>query len=234
MIATDGYQLELQPHAEPWFNDLSCLRMKQGFLESFPEFTPHVHVYSYDDEMYLTALFGPDALDGQPRLLTQSPSEHSYHDPAAAVTAPLASPPRDALFNTAFAAAVAAGPMLSGELPILPFDSEAASMDGTIAATDFAGKTSEQSAPQQTIERTNPALPSVLTRNGGRDVDFDFDFSSGQDRITSFWGAPSPERPSISGDRYRLDPALMDSTPVPSWSRHHGEKLRWEDALFAQ
>ncbi|KAK5022859.1 hypothetical protein LTR13_011383 [Exophiala sideris] len=37
-------ELDLDPQAERWFQDLSCLRMRRGFVKQFPEFSHFVHV----------------------------------------------------------------------------------------------------------------------------------------------------------------------------------------------
>ncbi|KAK4934629.1 hypothetical protein LTR10_024160 [Elasticomyces elasticus] len=49
-VSLNESELELDPQAERWFHDLSCLRMRRSFVERFPEFLHFVHVLDTNND----------------------------------------------------------------------------------------------------------------------------------------------------------------------------------------
>ncbi|KIX06718.1 uncharacterized protein Z518_04694 [Rhinocladiella mackenziei CBS 650.93] len=230
-ITPNGSELEIDPRAEKWFQDLSSLRMHRGFVDSFPEFARFVHISDSDLEFRTDFNISKNDLSFMriPRIVTESPPETSaVHEQWSTPSQPVPSGLELPLASTERSDTMAkdgsnpnmvsnSGPVVfnahvQGCLPPGHNASSVARDDGQSANGSVETKLSPSTTAEVRVSGTS--VPMEFTKSLHRPVEASPAYPHKDARFGDF----NPMPPSCETPGYQIDPSLMEwQVPVP-WS----------------
>lgn len=253
-ISRDGSELDLEPDVEACFNNADCLRVKEAFVQSFPDFAPYVRLVDEDIRDVQSVSDSSDGhaaavFDGQPPCAKPlSPAAHLASHDMDGQDLPDFSLPADLFVDSLANEDI---PSFSfTPVPGNDFDLQFPAFDGGVAGASDDHTTNTASTVPGVITPPDPThalVTNPLLSEPNLD-DFtialapppaatsDTAAQTAQRSSNTSTGAPvklkSPATDKHLEKRFQVDPWLLDTSCSRPWDLHSSEATSWTNELF--